>query len=305
MTDSRPVPASWFLDERNIEGTFEAIVQELESSFLPDLIVQIADLKSPGGLVVGNEIQRRLGANPGLVTARVTNRHGEVDLIREVIDVEGNPTKLLNERILVVDDVVFSGSTTATVIETIRQIYEGASIAVTALVTHSDFNAREAFEDDHVRVICPNSTRGRKVNFPWGEVGWQGVVVHSFGESDMVCEVVRRPWGFYEDFAQNRECTVRVHSIDPGHKLSLQRHKHRDEFFVILDDGVACTIDQQTTVATQGDYFYVPRGTWHRLGNPTRSVARALEVAFGEYDQVGDIERREDDYGRTNEDGSI
>jgi mannose-6-phosphate isomerase len=105
-----------------------------------------------------------------------------------------------------------------------------------------------------------------------------------------------RPWGWFRRYADNTPCTVKVIAVHPGEELSLQRHAHRDELWVALDDGLVVTIDDQVTVAEQGQEFWVPRGAVHRAGATDRP-ARFLEVAFGDFHE-DDIERLEDRYGR-------
>jgi mannose-6-phosphate isomerase-like protein (cupin superfamily) len=66
-------------------------------------------------------------------------------------------------------------------------------------------------------------------------------------------------------------------------------------------------IGEKTVEPIKGDYMLIPRGVWHRMGTVENwdQPARVLEVSFGEYDQVGDIERKDDRYGRVHLDGSI
>lgn len=106
-----------------------------------------------------------------------------------------------------------------------------------------------------------------------------------------------RPWGWFRQYAHNAQCTVKVIEVQPGQTLSLQRHRHRDELWVVLDAGLRITVDDETVVAHRGQEFFVPRGSLHRVAGADDEPARFLEVAFGEFDE-DDIERLEDAYGR-------
>jgi mannose-6-phosphate isomerase len=105
-----------------------------------------------------------------------------------------------------------------------------------------------------------------------------------------------RPWGEFRQYAHNEMTTVKVISVDPGASLSLQRHRHRDELWVVLDSGLIIEIEGCTTEAVAGQEFFVPRTVTHRVSGGA-SGGRFLEVAFGEFDE-SDIERLEDRYGR-------
>jgi len=106
-----------------------------------------------------------------------------------------------------------------------------------------------------------------------------------------------RPWGWFRQYAHNVTCTVKVIQVNPGEALSLQRHQHRDELWVVLDDGLEITVDDDVTVADRGQEFWVPRGSLHRVRGVGNAPARFMEVAFGTFDE-GDIERLDDRYGR-------
>ncbi len=105
-----------------------------------------------------------------------------------------------------------------------------------------------------------------------------------------------RPWGRFRQYTANEPTTVKVITVAAGQRLSLQRHAHRDELWVALDDGLEVRVGDQVISAAEGDEFYVPRGTIHRVGAP-HARARFLEVAFGTFEE-DDIERLDDVYGR-------
>ncbi|MDQ3953391.1 MAG: phosphomannose isomerase type II C-terminal cupin domain [Actinomycetota bacterium] len=106
-----------------------------------------------------------------------------------------------------------------------------------------------------------------------------------------------RPWGGFRQFAHNALCTVKILTVTDGQILSLQSHRHRDELWVVLDEGLKVEIDGQEHLAHPGDEFVIPRGARHRVGS-AGGTGRILEISFGEFDE-DDIERYEDRYGRT------
>jgi mannose-6-phosphate isomerase len=95
----------------------------------------------------------------------------------------------------------------------------------------------------------------------------------------------------------NAPATVKVITVAAGQRLSLQRHRSRDEMWQMLDGPVDVEIDGRRTRPALGDRVWVSRGTTHRMGNSSDQPIHVLEVAFGHFDE-DDIERLEDDYER-------
>ncbi len=110
--------------------------------------------------------------------------------------------------------------------------------------------------------------------------------------------VVQRPWGQFQQFISNRTCTVKVITVDPGTRLSLQKHGHRDEMWQVLDVPIDVHVDGREWTAQVGEVVWVPNGAVHRMGNKDGDrPGRLLEIAFGEFDEA-DIERLQDDFAR-------
>lgn len=108
---------------------------------------------------------------------------------------------------------------------------------------------------------------------------------------------VERPWVDFRQFVSNETVTVKIITVEPSHRLSLQRHNHRGEMWHVLDVPIDVEVDDQRWTADVGDTVWVPRGATHRMGNSGTVAGRLLEVGFGFFDEA-DIERFEDDYAR-------
>lgn len=112
----------------------------------------------------------------------------------------------------------------------------------------------------------------------------------------MASEVVLKPWGSYRILAQwSDQITVKVLTVSPHSRLSLQKHKHRDEEWLCAHGRAEANVGDRSVVLNVGDKVFVPRGTLHRLSSD--AGAEILEVTYGSFDE-GDIVRVEDDYGR-------
>lgn len=111
-------------------------------------------------------------------------------------------------------------------------------------------------------------------------------------------KLVRRPWGTYRSVAVGPRHQVKHITVTPGHKLSLQRHRHRSEHWVVVE-GVAKVVHGETSRELEvNESLFVPQGCVHRLENPGPGPLHLVEVQVGDYLGEDDIERLADDYGR-------
>lgn len=111
-------------------------------------------------------------------------------------------------------------------------------------------------------------------------------------------ETDHRPWGHYVVLADEADHKVKRIVVDPGQRLSLQRHRHRSEhWFAVAGQGVVTRDDEETLLAP-GRAVDVPQGCWHRIRNDGDAPFVFIEVQRGTYFGEDDIERKEDDYGR-------
>jgi mannose-1-phosphate guanylyltransferase/mannose-6-phosphate isomerase len=89
--------------------------------------------------------------------------------------------------------------------------------------------------------------------------------------------------------------------VNVGAVLSLQRHVHRSEHWVVIHGTAQVTIGEKTFFVREGESTFVPKSTLHRLGNPGEVPLEIIEVQNGEYVGEDDIERMDDAYGRTDQ----
>lgn len=108
---------------------------------------------------------------------------------------------------------------------------------------------------------------------------------------------ILKPWGGFEQYTHNLRSTVKVITVAPGGRLSLQYHHRRDELWVALDPGANVELDGRVVLPRRGERLWIPRGTRHRLSAPGQDPVRVLEISFGDFDE-DDIVRLEDSYGR-------
>jgi mannose-1-phosphate guanylyltransferase/mannose-6-phosphate isomerase len=109
---------------------------------------------------------------------------------------------------------------------------------------------------------------------------------------------IYRPWGFYESLIQGDRFQVKRILVLPGQKLSLQKHFHRAEHWVVVNGTALVTRDHEVVMVRENESIYLPLGTVHRLDNPGRIPLTLIEVQSGAYLGEDDIVRLEDTYGR-------
>ncbi len=108
-----------------------------------------------------------------------------------------------------------------------------------------------------------------------------------------------RPWGYYQVLADERDHKVKRIIVYPGKRLSLQRHRRRAEHWYILNGEAIVTRDDEELHVKAGEAVNIPQGATHRVMNPGSEDMAFIEVQTGDYFGEDDIERLEDDFGRT------
>jgi len=105
----------------------------------------------------------------------------------------------------------------------------------------------------------------------------------------------KRPWGKFVVLGRYPGITVKIITVNPGSRLSLQKHALRDEEWLCLEGNAVAQVDGTKRRLRPGSRAYVPRNHLHRLSS--KSGAEILEVGYGDF-RESDIVRVEDDYGR-------
>ena len=110
---------------------------------------------------------------------------------------------------------------------------------------------------------------------------------------------VHRPWGWYQTMDLGDRFRVKRIFVPPGKKLSLQRHHHRAEHWIVVRGTAEVTRDDEVFLVRENESVYLPFGCVHRLANPGRIPVEIVEVQTGGYLEEDDIVRIEDDFGRS------
>ena len=109
---------------------------------------------------------------------------------------------------------------------------------------------------------------------------------------------VHRPWGWYDSIDQGGRFKVKRIQVKPGASLSLQKHHHRAEHWIVVKGTAEITNGAKVILLTENQSTYIPLGEVHRLANPGTILLEIIEVQSGSYLGEDDIVRFEDHYGR-------
>ncbi len=107
-----------------------------------------------------------------------------------------------------------------------------------------------------------------------------------------------RPWGWYQRIDLGPCFQVKPVYVKPGGRLSLQKHYHRAQHWIVVKGMAEVTIDEKVRVLHENEAAQIPIGSVHRLAIPGRIPLEIIEVQVGSYTGEDDIVRIEDSYGR-------
>ncbi len=109
---------------------------------------------------------------------------------------------------------------------------------------------------------------------------------------------VFRPWGSYDSVDAGPRFQVKRLTVKPGAKLSLQKHRHRAEHWVVVKGTARITRGADVFLLSENESTFIPIGTVHRIENPGTEPLQIIEVQSGSYLGEDDIVRLDDTYGR-------
>jgi mannose-1-phosphate guanylyltransferase / mannose-6-phosphate isomerase len=110
---------------------------------------------------------------------------------------------------------------------------------------------------------------------------------------------VARPWGWFDSIDSGERFQVKRIGVKPGASISLQKHHHRAEHWIVVKGTAEVICGEKTITLTENQSTYIPLGEVHRLSNPGKTWLEIIEVQSGSYLGEDDIVRLEDNYGRS------
>lgn len=117
--------------------------------------------------------------------------------------------------------------------------------------------------------------------------------------TNVIGKIYERPWGTYQTLALAETYQVKIITVKPGGRLSLQKHAKRSEHWVIVAGKPTITVDDSVKVYTANERVFIPVEAVHRAENLSTDDAVIIEVQVGPYLGEDDIVRLDDVYGRS------
>ncbi len=108
--------------------------------------------------------------------------------------------------------------------------------------------------------------------------------------------LAHRPWGTYETLIDENGYKIKRIVVKPGKRLSLQKHFHRNEHWIVVSGTATVTVGNKTYLVRPNESTYIKMGEIHRLANEGKIPVILIEAQVGEYTKEDDIVRIEDDY---------
>ena len=316
-----------YINSSQLTRMARSFVRQVTRFSTPDVVFFINDPSAPGGMEIKKRIEDELISQDVLVGVLHIEGERNNRSFRRSFRGPREVSSVLNtipegreiNSIHILDSITFSGNTLRIARQQVKQWYPHAEVRLGALVVSQMLLDQQKDEPEPEQIYHEGVTDRFEIFFPWGVTQTTADFDRTFPSvsQDRLVHINRRPWGAVEVLVDEEMCSVRLLTIESGRRLSFQRHLCRDELFVALDDNIGldvcasnidATADEfdpavKSMVLEKGDYALVSRGMWHRT-KASMDRVRLLEVAFGVYDQVYDIERIYDDFERTNRDGS-
>jgi mannose-6-phosphate isomerase-like protein (cupin superfamily) len=108
----------------------------------------------------------------------------------------------------------------------------------------------------------------------------------------------QRPWGQFTNIYVSKTFQVKELLVNPGAILSLQKHRHRSENWVVVEGKANVTLNKKSLVLNRSESIFIPQGAVHRIENKQKYILKIIEVQTGSYLGEDDIIRIKDVYGR-------
>ena len=112
---------------------------------------------------------------------------------------------------------------------------------------------------------------------------------------------ISSPWGFHNLIIDNKSYKVKILSINPTSQLSMQKHQHREEHWIVVKGRGEVEVDGKIKALNTGEYIKIPKKSLHSVKNTSSENMVIIEVQLGEILKESDIERISDLYGRVDE----
>ena len=167
-----------------------------------------------------------------------------------------------------------------------------------------EFKKSKSISFDYAILEKSNNINAIKLNTPWSDLGsWKEIckIYNKFkNKYKKKKNIFFRPWGSYTNLYSGRNFLIKELSVKPKGILSLQKHFHRSEHWLVTQGKPKITLNKKKFTLKPGENIYIPLGSIHRIENPGRKPVKIIEAQIGSILKETDIFRYQDVYGRIN-----
>ena len=188
------------------------------------------------------------------------------------------------KNICVVDKAVKAIDTDLTVCKTLNLLAKEENIIVFA-----NGGDRQSEKDISEAGVCRDNQIEMKFNIGGGKIQ---------SSSSLVSTTVNKPWGSYKTFEKDKDYLLKIITVNPGEKLSLQSHQHRSEQWLIISGIATVECDGTISYLNRNESISIPQCSKHRLSNENKEVLKVFEAQYGDKLSESDIIRYQDEYDR-------
>ena len=193
-----------------------------------------------------------------------------------------------------------------------KKIYKYSSLAVANSKFKNNIyylNKRAFFKNpsksfDHAILEKTNDINAIKLSIPWSDLGSWKEILLMFNKNKMKYfkkkNIYYRPWGSYTNLYKGKNFLIKEINVKPKGILSLQKHFHRSEHWVITKGKPKITLNKKLFSRKANETIFIPKGAIHRIQNPNKKIVKIMEAQLGLILKENDIIRYKDIYGRVN-----
>ncbi len=141
-----------------------------------------------------------------------------------------------------------------------------------------------------------------KLDIPWSDLGSWKEILKMYGKNKNKYikkkNIFHRPWGKYTNLFEGKEFLIKELYVKPKGILSLQKHHHRAEHWLVTQGNAKITLNKDIIIKKPGEHIFIPLGAIHRIQNTGKKPVKIFEAQIGSILKESDIVRFQDVYGR-------
>ena len=193
-----------------------------------------------------------------------------------------------------------------------KKIYKNSLLAVnrgkfrnnTYYLNKKAFKKNPSKSFDYAILEKTKKINAIKLNIQWSDLGSWKEILLMFKKNKMKYlkkkNIYYRPWGKYINLYKGNNFLVKELVIKSKGVLSLQKHYHRSEHWVVTQGAPKITLNKKLFIKKTNESIFIPKGAIHRIQNPNKKTVKIMEAQLGSILKESDIVRYEDIYGRVN-----